>query len=132
MIMSKPIHQEILISASPQNVYQALTDAKQFAEFTETAARIDPQSGGSFSCFDGMITGLTVEAIPGERLVQAWRVANWQAGVYSIVKFEFEKINDTETRLIFDHTGFPEEDRQHLEPGWHNKYWQPLKNYFNG
>lgn len=129
--MPKTIHQEISISANPQRIYEALTNAKQFSELTGAQAEIDPVSGGQFSCFGGMITGQTIEAIPGNRLVQAWRVGNWESGIYSIVKFEFEKINNTETKLIFDHTGFPEEHQDHLDQGWHDRYWEPLKKYLN-
>jgi len=76
-----------------------------------------------------MISGLTIESVPNNRLVQAWRVGNWEPGVYSIVKFEFKNINDIETKLIFDHTGFPEEHQVHLAQGWHDRYWDPMKKY---
>jgi len=129
--MSNTIHQEITISASPEQIYEALTNASQFAECTGMSAEIDAATGGEFSCFDGMITGQTIELLPTKMLVQAWRVSNWPAGIYSIVKFELEKINDTETKLIFDHTGYPEEDGEHLSQGWHKQYWDPLKKYLN-
>ena len=129
--MSDTIHQEIFISTYPKQIYEALTIAKKFSEFTDTPAEIDSESGGQFSCFGGMITGQTIEAIPGKMLVQAWRASNWEPSIYSIVKFEFKKISDTETKLIFDHKGFPKEHLVHLEQGWHNKYWEPLKKYLN-
>jgi activator of HSP90 ATPase len=129
--VSDTIHQEVLIKAAPQQVYAALTDAKKFSEFTGAPAEINPESGGQFSCFDGMITGQTIELIPGVMLVQAWRVGNWEASVYSIVKFELIKISDAETKLIFDHKGFPDEHREHLEQGWYDRYWEPLKTYLN-
>lgn len=129
--MSDTIHQEISISATPQRIYEALTIAKKFSEITDAPAEIDPESGGQFSCFGGMITGQTIEAIPGKMLIQAWRVDNWEPGIYSIVKFEFKKISETETRLVFDHTGFPKEHLGHLEQGWHDRYWEPLKKYLN-
>ena len=129
--MTMKIHHEISINANPQRIFEALTDAKQFAELTGAPADIDLVSGGLFSCFDGMITGQTIEAIPGTRLVQAWRVGNWDPGIYSIVKFEFEALSDLETNLIFDHTGFPDEHRDHFDQGWHDRYWQPLINYVN-
>jgi activator of HSP90 ATPase len=129
--MSSKIHHKIPISANPQRIFEALTDATQFAEFTGAPAEIDSVPGGKFSAFGGMITGQTIEAIPGTRLVQAWRVGNWNPGIYSIVKFELEALGDSETNLIFDHTGFPDEHRDHLDQGWHERYWQPLKNYLN-
>ena len=125
------LHHEISMSTTPKKIFEALTDENQFAEFTSAPAEIDLASGGQFSCFGGMITGLTIEAIPGFRLVQAWRVGNWDEGIYSIVKFEFEVENDSETKLVFDHTGFPDEHRDHLDEGWHERYWQPMKSYLN-
>ena len=124
-----PIHQEIVFTCAAQRVFEALTLAEQFAVLSDAPAEIDPQAGGRFSCFGGMISGLTIESLPGIRLVQAWRAGNWDPGVYSIVKFEFEKIDDLKTKLIFDHAGFPEEHKTHLEQGWHARYWEPMKKY---
>jgi len=129
--MASKIHHEISINSSPQRVFKALTEAAQFAEFTGAPAEIDLVTGGEFSTFGGMITGQTIEVLPGIRLVQAWRVANWDPGIYSIVKFELEALGEAETKLIFDHTGFPDEHRDHLDQGWHERYWQPLKNYLS-
>lgn len=107
------IHHQIDFSCHAHRVFEALTDAKHFAELTNAPAEINPNSGGTFSCFDGMISGLTIEIIPDTRLVQAWRVADWEPGVYSIVKFDLEAISNAESRLIFAHTGFPEERETH-------------------
>jgi activator of HSP90 ATPase len=131
--MSGPIHQEIIFKASPERVYDALLDSKSFSAFTGRAAQIDREAGGAFSCFGGVITGRNIELLPDRRIVQAWRVGNWPQGVYSIVKFELQA-QGSETRLVMDHAGFPEELRAHLngeEPdgGWHRQYWEPLKKY---
>ena len=129
--MAKPIHQEIVFDSKPEKIYQALTDAKQFSEFTGgAAAENDGIAGGAFTCFGGMISGRNLELIPNRRIVQAWRVGNWESGVYSIVKFELQE-QGAQTRLVFDHTGFPEDAREHLESGWHKMYWEPLKQYLS-
>jgi activator of HSP90 ATPase len=131
--MSNSIQQEIKIKASPKRVYDTLLDAKRFSEFTGAAADIDPKSGGAFSCFGGVITGRNIELLPNQRIVQAWRVAMWPEGLYSIAKFELQP-QGSETRLVMDHVGFPEEMRAHLngeeaDGGWHRRYWEPLKKY---
>jgi activator of HSP90 ATPase len=131
--MSNSIRQEVNIKASPQRVYDTLLDGKRFSEFTGAPAEIDPQSGGTFSCFGGIITGRNIELLPNQRIVQAWRVAVWPDGHYSIVKFELQP-QGSETRLVMDHVGFPEEMRAHLngeeaDGGWHRRYWEPLKKY---
>src|SRR5215467_7256568 len=59
------IHQEIYFKVSPQRVYHALVDSKEFSDctkksfdmFSATSAKIDPKEGGYFSVFDGHIIG---------------------------------------------------------------------------
>ena len=75
-----------------------------------------------------MITGRNIELIPEQRIVQAWRVGNWPEGIYSIVKFELTA-DGTATKLVLDHTAFLEGAADHLDPGWHQMYWEPLKKY---
>ena len=124
------IHQEIDFSASPQQLYEALLDAKHFTEFSGRAAEINREVGGTFSLFKGHIVGRNVELVPNERIVQAWRVVTWPEGVYSIVRFDL-KPQGTGTRLVFDHIGFPEGLHDHLAAGWEENYWTLLKKYFH-
>jgi activator of HSP90 ATPase len=123
------IHYEIDFKAAPQRFYQAILDQKQFAAFTGLAATIDPAPGGAFSMFGGLISGRNVELVPNQRIVQAWRPGHWDSGIYSIVHFEL-KPRGEELTLIFDHTGFPAGEYDHLDFGWHSHYWEPLKKYF--
>lgn len=125
--MTERIHQEIVFDAAPARVYEALTDAVQFSKLSGGApAEIEATAGGAFSCFGGMILGRNVECAPGERLVQAWRVKTWEPGVYSIVRFELRPEGGT-TRVVLEHTGYPEGQGEHLAKGWHANYWEPLR-----
>src|SRR5580765_1482485 len=55
------LHQEIGINASPQRIYDALLDSKQFATFTGMAAEISRDAGGAFSTFGGLVVGRNIE-----------------------------------------------------------------------
>ena len=66
-------------------------DAKQFATFSGMPATIDPTAGGAFSMFGGQIVGRTIESGPDQRIVQAWRPAHWDPGIYSIVEFQLKR-----------------------------------------
>jgi activator of HSP90 ATPase len=123
------IHYEIDFKVVPQRFYQAILDQKQFAAFSGLAATIDPTPGGAFSMFGGLIAGRNIELVPNVRIVQAWRPGHWDPGIYSIVRFEL-KPRAEELTLIFDHTGFPAGEYDHLDFGWHSHYWEPLKKYF--
>jgi activator of HSP90 ATPase len=122
------IHQEIDIAADPQRVYQCLLVTEQFAAFSGRPARIDAQEGGAFTLFEGWIVGRNIELIPGERVVQAWRPTHWNAGIYSIARFELKTVGRA-TKIIFDHTGFPEGDYDSLLSGWNGHYWDPLAKF---
>ena len=137
------IHQEVIFKAPRKRIYEALTDAKQFdkvAQLSEAMkggmapnakpTEISREPGGAFSLFGGYVTGRHIELIPNERIVQAWRPASWKPGIFSIVKFELIE-QDSNTKLIFDHTGFPDGTAQHLAEGWHGNYWQPLEKYLS-
>ena len=122
------LHQEIDLNASPSRIYEILLDGKQFAAFTGMPAEIDPKVGGAFKTFGGRIEGRNVELIQGNRVVQAWRPSNWEPGVYSMAHFELAA-EGAGTRLVLDHTGFPEGDYDSLYEGWPERYWNPMKKY---
>ncbi|HTH56823.1 MAG TPA: SRPBCC domain-containing protein [Cyclobacteriaceae bacterium] len=132
------IHQEVNINASPQRVYDILLNAtefsacikKSFKDFTTANATIDSKVGGVFSLFDGHIIGRNLELVPNTRIVQAWRVVDWPTGIYSIAKFEI-KAEGAGTRIVFDHTGFPDGLKEHLATGWQQHYWDALNKYLN-
>lgn len=124
---AEAIHQEVALPIPPARVYQALLDEKQFSAMTGgLSAHIEPQEGGAFSLFDQQITGRTVQLVPNTRIVQAWRSGSWPSGVYSIAHFELAP-SGSGTALVFDHTGFPVGQAQHLLAGWNDHYWAALR-----
>jgi activator of HSP90 ATPase len=122
------LHEEATFHASPERIYGVLLESKQFAACTGLPAEIDPKEGGAFSMFGGQIVGRNVELVPNQRIVQAWRPAHWDPGIYSIVRFEL-KPQGSEALLTLDHTGFPEGDFDHLSSGWQSHYLEPLKKF---
>jgi len=135
---AESIHQEPLIAARRDRIYAALTDAAQFEQLTRFSdavktmppqhdpARIEPRAGGPFALFGGYISGRFIELVANELVVQAWRVGNWNRGVYSIASFQLHE-QGTDTRIVFDHAGFPLGAAGHLALGWQRNYWDPLR-----
>lgn len=137
------IHQEVAFKAGRQRVYEALTNAAQFEKVVQLSdaaktmirpgsppAQISAEAGGAFSIFGGLIVGRHIELVHGVRIVQAWRPAYWEPGVYSMVKFEF-KDDGAGTRLTLDHKAFPIGDAKSLLDGWTKNYWAPLAKYLS-
>ncbi|MGF1762687.1 SRPBCC domain-containing protein [Aliivibrio kagoshimensis] len=123
------IHQELTLHCSKDKVFSALTDSNTFAKFTGAPAVIDACVGGEFSCFNDMISGVTVDIVADNYLVQAWRAGTWDSNVFSIVKIELIAVSEQETRLLFEHKGYPEDQKEHLCIGWHERYWKPMTKY---
>jgi activator of HSP90 ATPase len=131
------IHQSAYFKVVPAEVYKTLLSSEAFSAstkksfdiFTASSAKIDPVVGGVFSLFDGHITGRILELVPDQRIVEAWRVVDWPAGVYSIARFDLGT-EGTGTRLIFEHVGFPEGLKEHLSIGWQQHYWDAMTKYF--
>ena len=138
---AESIHQEPVFKASRKRVYEALTDAKQFDKVIQMSGavksgmakapnppEISREAGGAFSLFGGYVTGRHIELVTNERIVQAWRAGSWDPGIYSIARFELVE-QGSGTKIVFDHTGFPKGDGEHLAGGWKMNYWEPLEKF---
>jgi activator of HSP90 ATPase len=137
---AEAIHQEPLFKASAKRIYDALTDEQQFqkvtmlsvdaksTDFATKPAVISRDLGSAFSLFGGYITGRQIELVPNQRLVQAWRAGSWTVGVYSIARFDLVA-EGAGTKIVFDHTGFPQGDGEHLASGWKAHYWEGLEKF---
>jgi uncharacterized protein YndB with AHSA1/START domain len=137
---AEAIHQENTFKASRKRVYEALTDTGQFDKIIEISGakkstalgtkptQISGEAGGEFVIFGGHIIGRQIDLVPNLRIIQAWRVVDWEPGVYSIARFELKEQGDG-TRIVFDHTGFPKRLGSHLAEGWRLHYWEPLAKF---
>jgi activator of HSP90 ATPase len=110
--MLDAIRQEVVIDASQKTVYETYLDPERFGEFSGRLAQIDPRPGGAFSWYGGIVSGQNIELVPYARIVQAWRVATWPQGVYSIVSAALQA-EGSRTRFTLHHA-FPEKMSAHL------------------
>ena len=154
----KTIKQEVHFDVGPQEVYEAYVDAKKHAEFTgskvvfETPLRpaergfegftqkVHPEGqakvGGKFSAWDGELSGENLELIDGKKIVQKWRADDWPEGHYSTltIKLFTEKstknANKSGTKLVLTQTDVPDDKYEDINSGWHEYYWEPMREYF--
>jgi activator of HSP90 ATPase len=109
-------------------VYEMLMNSKKHRSLSGQPARISRRVGGTFIAWGSHISGINLVLKPGEKIVQAWRAASWGPGQYSIARFELTE-QGSDTKLVFDHTGFPPGQGAHLAEGWKTNYWEPLEKY---
>jgi uncharacterized protein YndB with AHSA1/START domain len=125
----KTIEQTVHFQASPRDVYAALMDSAEHAAFTGEPATIAATVGGCVSCYGGKVTAINLDLVEGERIVQAWRPGNFPPGVFTIATFALAP-EGRGTKLTFTQQAVPDDAYPHLDKGWHERYWNPLRAYF--
>jgi uncharacterized protein YndB with AHSA1/START domain len=127
--MCKTIKQKVRFDAEPRVVYELLADSKKRSAITGWKASISRKSGGAFSADDGRVTGVNVELVPGKRLVQAWRRADFPEGVFSMAAVTLTPTPSGGTELVLTHRGVPKHLIDGTEQDWRDRYWARMKAY---
>jgi activator of HSP90 ATPase len=129
-IRTTSITQKIILSATPEEVYEALLNPKNHSEFTGNKATGKSVIGAKFTAWDGYIIGKNLKLQKGKHIVQQWSTTDWPKG-YPPSKLEIilKKVED-KTELIMIHSNVPVEQEEELKQGWIDFYWEPLKSYF--
>jgi activator of HSP90 ATPase len=125
---TKVIKQSVTLPAEPHEVYEAYMDSKKHAAFTGDAARMSRRKGARFTAGSGYIDGRNVELVPDERIVQTWRGSDWPEGHYSELTITLKRVKGG-TRLDFLQKDVPEDQYGPISEGWHEFYWEPLKEW---
>ena len=131
MNKKKTIEQEIIIKGTPHEIYEVFMDAKKHSKLTESKAKVSREIGGSFSIYEGALSGKNVELIQDKKIVQTWRGdgENWPKGYYSKITLIFEP-DDKGTLIKFTHIDIPEASYESVKEGWDMYDWEPLKEMF--
>ena len=123
---TKNIKQVVNFSANPHEIYEMLMDSNKHAEFTGEDASISKEVGGHFSAYGNYIEGENKELILDKKIVQSWRASDWPEGHFSEIIFELEE-KDGGTELNFKHNGIPKDQADDIDKGWHDHYWDKMK-----
>jgi activator of HSP90 ATPase len=114
---TKDIQQKVIFKAAIHDVYEALMDSRKHARFTGAPARMSRKTGGTFSAYDGYITGVNIELVPDTWIVQAWRGSDWSEDCYSLVVYSLKMVKGG-TRLEFTQIGVPAKEYKSVNAGW--------------
>ncbi len=123
---TKTIKQVVIFKTNPHEVYEALMDEKKHSRFTNSKCKISRKVNGKFNASDGYIEGINIELIKDKKIKQKWHASEWPENHYSIAIFELKKVKEG-TKLEFTQTGVPEEFYKSISKGWHEHYWNHMK-----
>jgi activator of HSP90 ATPase len=119
-----------ILPAAPEVVFKAWLSTEGHAGMTGSAAKVQGGVGGSFTAWDGYITGTTLELQPYSRIVQAWRTSEFsEEDADSKIELTLEE-EEGGTKLTLLHTNVPEGQAESYEAGWEESYFAPMRVYF--
>jgi activator of HSP90 ATPase len=130
VIKKSTITEKVVVSATPNEVYNAFMDFKKHSEFTGSKAEGKSVVGGEFSAWDGYIQAKNLELEKGKRIVQEWVTSEWPKDFPpSRLELTFKDLGG-KTEITMVHSDVPAMQKADLRQGWIDFYWEPLKNYF--
>jgi uncharacterized protein YndB with AHSA1/START domain len=127
--MCKTIKQRVKLPASPAVIYDLLADSKKHSAVTGKKATISRKIGGTFSASEDDVSGVIVDLVPGQRIVQAWRHRRFPEGVFSMAAVVLTPTRDGGTELVLTHRGVPKDLIPETERAWREQYWARIKAY---
>lgn len=128
--MSEHLTMTVVIPAAPQQIYEAWLSSKGHTAMTGSRAVVDGAPGGSFTAWDGYISGVTIQAEPYRLIVQRWRTTEFPEGAEdSRLEIHLKGI-DHHTLLTLIHTDIPDQQGASYERGWQDFYFEPMRDYF--
>jgi uncharacterized protein YndB with AHSA1/START domain len=120
-----------IIYASPEKVFEALTDSAIIKKWSGESGKVSGEKGGPFELFGGWVKGEVLIYKPGKQLSYSWKPSEWDKKTApSIVNYIFNA-HKAGTEIILEHSGFPsaEESAKHHD-GWIDFVFEPLNDFF--
>jgi len=119
-----------VIPASAKDIYDAWLDSEAHAAMTAADSAVASKDvDAEHKAHGDYIWGVNIELIPNKKIIQSWRTAQFKENeADSVIEVSFEEQDDS-TTVTIKHTGVPD-DEHHVEQGWTDYYFIPMKAYF--
>ncbi len=116
----------LTINATPEEVFNALTNPFQIELWTGYPTVMDDKEGTIFSLWEGDITGCNIEIVKNYKIVQEWFFGATENP--SIVTFLLKK-SGKDTRIELTHTNIPCDAYDEITEGWKEYYLKSMKDF---
>jgi uncharacterized protein YndB with AHSA1/START domain len=116
-----------IISASPAEVYKALTNPATIQLWTGERAEMSTIPGTEFSMWDESIVGKNLEFVEGKRIVQQWYFEGQQADSIVTITLHHHKHG---TSVELRHINIPDEAYEDIAEGWDENYFGALVEFY--
>jgi activator of HSP90 ATPase len=121
-----------IVPAAPRAIYDAwLSSAGHEAMTGGKVAAASDKVGGSFTVWDGYISGRNLELEPGKRILQTWRTTKFaKDDPDSRIEVLLEPAKEG-THVTVKHMNVPDGHTSYRDGGWQKSYFDPMKKYFS-
>ncbi|HVY21224.1 MAG TPA: SRPBCC domain-containing protein [Bauldia sp.] len=120
-----------VLPASPRVVYDTWLDSRGHGAMTGTKAKATTKVGGKWSATDAYCWGENLELVPGRKIVQSWRSADFEDGDADSKISVTLKPAPGGTKLILLHSAIPDSQKDGgYKEGWVDYYFDPMQAYF--
>ena len=116
-----------IIPASPEEVYEALTNPTVLETWTGEPAEMTTEPGSEFSLWEGSIVGKNLEFIENKLIRQQWYFGDQEEDSIVLIKLHPHKYG---TSVELKHTNIPDQDFDDITEGWNDTYFGSLENFF--
>jgi len=121
----------VKLHCTAKEVFSGWLNDKVHSDFTGGAkATTSPNEGGSFSAWDGYITGTNVEIFPYKKIIQKWRTTDFALEDPDSILEMFFTYKDDNTLNTITHSNIPEGQGEQYKKIWKENYFSKMKKYF--
>lgn len=117
-----------LIPATPEEVYNAMTNPLAIRLWTGENAEMSEETGSEFSLWDGSISGRNISFVAGKKVEQQWYFGEQEEpSIVTIILHPHAKGTSVELR----HTNIPDSEYDDITQGWNESYFYALDEFFS-
>jgi len=117
-----------VISATPEEIFLALTNPATIYLWTGEEAEMSTEPGSEFSMWEGSISGKNLEFEYGKKIVQEWYFGDQEEK--SIVTIKLHPAKEG-TSVELRHSNIPDEDFDDIKEGWDSAYFGALDEFYS-
>jgi activator of HSP90 ATPase len=123
----KTIRQHYFVNATPEEVFNAITNPFTIELWSGYPARMDTREDTEFSIFDGDIVGKNIKITENKQLVQEWYFGDQSDESIVTIDLEPHKLG---TKVLLEHTHVPDDEAEEFKRGWNEYYWGAIQDFF--
>jgi activator of HSP90 ATPase len=117
-----------LIPATPDEVYNAITNPLAIRLWTGENTEMSDEPGSEFSLWDGSISGRNISFVAGKKIEQQWYFGEQEVpSIVTIILHPDAKGTSAELR----HTNIPDSEYDNITQGWDESYFYALGDFFS-